>query len=299
MTRPRRPTITDVARLASVSIATVSRALSKPELVADRTLMRVGRVVAHLGYEPMEAAQSLSSRRRDRLGVLVASNADAEAVNLASSCVRAIGVRDGSCVLHFVPASGTPREHYIRRLSEAHSLDGVIDLGAQLSVSEARQVGQIEATLLRASGHPLLGAEVGRRIGALPPLRAADLVVAVGEARDRSLERFRGLAETGSRRIACWHDGSFAGAAIAFSEQIALQARQGRDGRVAYVALDAVTAGAGSVILDRRAGIAPLICAAPHPLADARKAIVLTSRAEVIATVLVDTLLAQLDRADS
>lgn len=296
---PRRPTIADVARLASVSIATVSRALSRPELVADRTLMRVGRAITHLGYEPMEAARSLGCRRRDRLGVLVASTADAEAVKLASSCVRAIGMRDGSCVIHFVPASGTPREHYLRRLSEAHSLDGVIDLGAQLSASEARQVGQTEATLLRASRHPLLGVEVGRRIGALSPLRDADLVVVVGEAHERSLERFHGLAEMAPRRIACWHDGSFAGAAIAFTEQIALQARQRRDGRVAYVALDAVTAGAGSVTLDRHASIAPLICAASHPLADARKVIVLTSHAEGTATVLVATLLAQLDRADS
>ncbi|REJ04145.1 LacI family DNA-binding transcriptional regulator [Microbacterium bovistercoris] len=298
MTMPRRPTVVDVAKLANVSTATVSRALSRPELVADRTLMRIGRAITHLGYEPAEAAQLLSCRRRGRLGVLVTAGADVEAVELAASCVRAIGVRGRSSALHFVPASGEPRDHYLRRLSQAHSLDGVIDLGAQLSAAEVREAGQTETTLLRAAKHPLLGAEVGRRLGALLPLRTADLVIAVGEARDRSLARFCGLAETVSRMIACWHDGSFAGAVVAFTEQFSMRAGQHSGERVAYVALDAVTAAAGSFSLDRHTSIAPLICAVSHPLADARSVITLPSRTEAIAAVLVETLLTQLDRAE-
>ncbi|WP_228484648.1 LacI family DNA-binding transcriptional regulator [Microbacterium cremeum] len=297
MTMSRRPTVVDVARLANVSTATVSRALSRPELVADRTLMRVGRAITHLGYEPVEAAQLLSRSGRGRLGVLVTAGADVEAVELASSCVRAIWVRERSSSLHFVPASGRPRDQYLRRLSQAHSLDGVIDLDAQLSRAEVGAAGQTEQTLLRAARHPLLGAEVGRRVGALLPLRSADLVVAVGGARDRSLARFSGLAETVSRGIACWHDGSFAGAVGAFTEQLDRRARQRRDARVAYVALDAVTAAAGSFSLERHDSIAPLICAVSHPLADARKVIILPSRTGAIATVLVETLLTQIDRA--
>lgn len=268
-----------------------------PDLVADRTRTRVERVISHLGYEPSEAAQSLSRRRRDRLGILLGSATDAEALRLASACARAIDVRNASSVLRFVPARGALRQHYLRRLSGAPSLDGAIDLGAQLSLSDARQLGHTEATLLRASRHPLLGAEIGRRLGALPSVRAADIVVAVGEARDLSRERFRGLAETAPRVIARWHDGSFAGAAVAFAEQMPLPAQRSASGYVAYVALDAVSAGAGAVMLDRHPLLLPLICAVPHALADARQTIVLPGQAEAIATVLVDTLLAQLSRA--
>jgi len=52
-------TVTDVAAHAGVSIATVSRMLSKPETVAPATRERVQRSIDALGYEPNFAAKSL------------------------------------------------------------------------------------------------------------------------------------------------------------------------------------------------------------------------------------------------
>jgi LacI family gluconate utilization system Gnt-I transcriptional repressor len=66
-TRPARPgkavTIRDVAKIAGVSPITVSRALSRPELVTPETLERVRAVVARTGYVPNFLAGSLRSRR--------------------------------------------------------------------------------------------------------------------------------------------------------------------------------------------------------------------------------------------
>lgn len=65
----RGPQISDVAREAGVSIATVSRALSRPEQVRAELRSRVREAVDRLGYTPNAAARSL--RARNSRAVLV------------------------------------------------------------------------------------------------------------------------------------------------------------------------------------------------------------------------------------
>jgi LacI family transcriptional regulator len=63
-------TLYDVARLARVSIATVSRVVHGQDLVRDTTRARVLEVIDQLGYVPDGAAQSLSRRRKDVIGLV-------------------------------------------------------------------------------------------------------------------------------------------------------------------------------------------------------------------------------------
>ena len=57
---PRRPaTIKDVARELDISVATVSRAMSKPHLLRPATVARVREAVERLGYRPNLVAQNL------------------------------------------------------------------------------------------------------------------------------------------------------------------------------------------------------------------------------------------------
>jgi LacI family transcriptional regulator len=63
-------TLYDVARLAGVSIATVSRVVHGQDLVRDSTRARVLEVIDRLGYVPDGAAQSLSRRRKDVIGLV-------------------------------------------------------------------------------------------------------------------------------------------------------------------------------------------------------------------------------------
>jgi len=63
-------TLYDVARLAGVSIATVSRVVHGQDLVRDSTRARVQDVIEQLGYVPDGAAQSLSRRRKDVIGLV-------------------------------------------------------------------------------------------------------------------------------------------------------------------------------------------------------------------------------------
>ena len=71
MTRPRRLGAADIAREAWVSVATVSRALNRPEAVQPGTLDRVRSVAERLGYVPNRRAQALVSGRSRTVGVVV------------------------------------------------------------------------------------------------------------------------------------------------------------------------------------------------------------------------------------
>jgi LacI family transcriptional regulator, repressor for deo operon, udp, cdd, tsx, nupC, and nupG len=63
--------IKEVARLASVSTATVSRALASPHQVSPETRARVMAAVAKVGYVPNPAARSLRSRKTNMVLVVL------------------------------------------------------------------------------------------------------------------------------------------------------------------------------------------------------------------------------------
>ena len=64
-------TIKDVARVAKVSVATVSRALNGRDNVTDAVRRNVLQAAADLRYTPHAAARSLSSRRTHTIGVVL------------------------------------------------------------------------------------------------------------------------------------------------------------------------------------------------------------------------------------
>lgn len=65
------PAIHDVAAAAGVSIATVSRFLNRPELVARSTASKVRQAIEQLGYRPNPFAQGLMTRRSQIVGILL------------------------------------------------------------------------------------------------------------------------------------------------------------------------------------------------------------------------------------
>ncbi len=65
--------LSDVARAAGVSAATVSRALRKPEVVSPAVRERIRQVIEEFGYVANPAARALASTRTDVIGILVPS----------------------------------------------------------------------------------------------------------------------------------------------------------------------------------------------------------------------------------
>lgn len=63
--------LSDVARMAGVSLATASRALSEPSLVRPLTQQRVQDAISKLGYLPHGAARALATRRSRTVAAVV------------------------------------------------------------------------------------------------------------------------------------------------------------------------------------------------------------------------------------
>jgi len=70
------PTLEDVARVAGVSRATVSRVVNGGNLVAKDTTEAVRRAIAELAYQPNRAARSLVTRRTGVIAVVVPETDD-------------------------------------------------------------------------------------------------------------------------------------------------------------------------------------------------------------------------------
>ena len=119
--------IRDVARLAGVSVATVSRTLSNPEKVSPESLEKVHKAIAQVGYRPNMLARNFRSARAYAVVVLVPDIANP----FYSLFIRALEDRaqqKGYAVL-LGDTRGTPEREmdYIRRV-ETRLADGIVQL---------------------------------------------------------------------------------------------------------------------------------------------------------------------------
>lgn len=69
----KRPTIRDVARLAGVSLSTVSAVINGVDIVSEATKSNILTAVARLNYEPSVYASNLARRQTRILGLIVSS----------------------------------------------------------------------------------------------------------------------------------------------------------------------------------------------------------------------------------
>jgi DNA-binding LacI/PurR family transcriptional regulator len=130
-------TIRDVARHADVSIATVSRALSAPDLVAERTRARVIAVARQLGYEPNRAARSLITGRTGFIGAVVPDMANPFFLGVLKGIQ--VGARErGMHVLLADTGEDAATEAELLR-SIGRQVDGLVLLSSRLSVSQLRE----------------------------------------------------------------------------------------------------------------------------------------------------------------
>ncbi len=71
MNQEKEPTIYDVARVAEVSIATVSRVFNKNPHVTEKTVKHVLEVAARLNFSPSASARGLSGGKQETIGIVL------------------------------------------------------------------------------------------------------------------------------------------------------------------------------------------------------------------------------------
>lgn len=129
----RRPTVEDVARLAGVSLMTVSRVINDAPRVASSTRARVEEAIATLGFVPNRVARSLRSRRSHWIACLMQmSEAQADPAGYSYLAALQAGViarcrlqRHHAAFPVLPPLVGDPVE-VARDLVHRHAPDGVL-----------------------------------------------------------------------------------------------------------------------------------------------------------------------------
>jgi LacI family repressor for deo operon, udp, cdd, tsx, nupC, and nupG len=131
--------IRDVAREAGVSIATVSRVLSRSPLVNAATRTAVEAAVRALGYTPNAAAKSLRTLRSGKLLVTVPDIAN-PFFALILQGIEAAALRAGYSVLLGDTQHDDDREQRYALMLQRREADGLIFLGHKLPKAAATLV---------------------------------------------------------------------------------------------------------------------------------------------------------------
>ncbi len=124
-------TIQDVARLAGVSTATVSRVLNSYAHVSPQVSARVLSAIDRLGYEPNHMAKSLRTLKTSRLIVTVPDIANVFFSNVIRGVEEAAFAAGYTVLLGDVGFSGSSEESYAGLLRRKEA-DGLIFLGHKL-----------------------------------------------------------------------------------------------------------------------------------------------------------------------
>ena len=185
-------TLYDVARIAGVSTATVSRVVHGQDRVRDSTRARVRQVIEQLGYVPDGAAQSLSRRRKHIIGLvcverLAPQQYDIESMSLLFYDEILRGVEQRIRDLNWSLLITYLREGSNADLARLHTLSGKVD---GLLVGEGI-VPPEELTRL-AERMPVVA------VSGDPTSQAADVVTA--DNRDGSAALVRHLVDVHVRR---------------------------------------------------------------------------------------------------
>jgi len=148
-------TIKDVARLAGVSVATVSRVFNDSALVSPSRKARVQRAAARLDYSPNVAARSLITNRTHTIGVLLPDLFG----EFFSEVIRGIDHAAREAGLHLLLSSShADTEELIAALRAMRGrIDGLIVMAPDMEAPKALERARAEIPLVLID--PGLGAK--------------------------------------------------------------------------------------------------------------------------------------------
>ncbi|HWK49806.1 MAG TPA: LacI family DNA-binding transcriptional regulator [Steroidobacter sp.] len=149
MSSSRATSIRQVARQAGVSIATVSRALTTPDKVSDKTLKKVLAQVERSRYKPNLLARNFRSKRAFSIVVLVPNIANPFFAEIIRG-IEQVAQQHGYAVLLGDTEGREDREAYYVGLVETRQADGLIQLHPRLPKAARGANGTLDIPLVNA-----------------------------------------------------------------------------------------------------------------------------------------------------
>ncbi|OGA47614.1 MAG: hypothetical protein A3F74_23025 [Betaproteobacteria bacterium RIFCSPLOWO2_12_FULL_62_58] len=194
----------DVARLAQVSTATVSRALSNPGRVSAQALRRVESAVQQLRYVPHGAARALRSQRTRAIGAVVPTLSNAIFADYTQALHKALEARGYRMLLACNEYDPVSEEALVAPLLE-HGIDALVLVGRDHSAGLFRNMEEhrlpyvLTWTTSDSSERPCIGfrnreaaAHVADYLIDLQHREFA-MIAGIGRGNDRARERVEGV----------------------------------------------------------------------------------------------------------
>jgi LacI family transcriptional regulator len=183
------PKLSDVARLAGVGNATVSRVLNGRMHVSEETNRRVKQAISDLDYSPNRIARSLKGATSGMIGMIVPSISDM----FFSQCAEAVEIvarGNGSLLIVMASHDDPSIEFENLQLLLIHRIDGLI-----LASAQTRNV-KLHEELSRLAV-PVVGLD--------RPLREANIPSVISENREGAKAATEHLLLHGYNKVLCIH----------------------------------------------------------------------------------------------
>lgn len=132
----RNTTIYDIANMAGVSIATVSRVLNGSANVSSKSKAKVQSAIDLRGYIPSALAQGLSGRRTGIVGIVVPVISDINHAKIVSELEMQLFKLGYNSLISYTTLNEDKRNQYLHLLS-SKSVDGIIVVGSFTSDLDA------------------------------------------------------------------------------------------------------------------------------------------------------------------
>ncbi len=152
-------TIEDVAAIAGVSIATVSRAINEPTKVADQTRRRVTEAVAQTGYTTNAMARSLRMRRSNMILILAPDVGDPNFSNILVGLETEASKRGYGVLIGNTQNDAARETDYLRFIS-SNQADGLVLFTGHLPFGFGNEDGELRLPPTVAVNEPVPNAQV-------------------------------------------------------------------------------------------------------------------------------------------
>lgn len=132
-------TIKDVAKLADISVATVSRYINKNGYVSSKSKLAIEKAIHELNYKPNQIARSLSTKQMHIIGLIVPDISNPFFPELARA-IEDTALKEGYTVILCNSDENAEKElHYIETLQQKY-IAGFIIATNQLPIEQYRKL---------------------------------------------------------------------------------------------------------------------------------------------------------------
>lgn len=141
------PSVKDVAKLAGVSVATVSNVISEQKYVSPELTVRVNNAIKELNYRPSKIARSLKGMKTYQIGLMIPDITNPYFAELARGA-ESVALKKGYQVLLCNTDGDSAREEKARIAFEENRVDGIINVAPRMKTEKLLAVDHVPTVIV-------------------------------------------------------------------------------------------------------------------------------------------------------